>query len=132
MYQFNVLYNHHIQARVIHPHQGEFIVEVSASETHMSQTFWKTVTSCHSLCIPIVLLVTNMHICTRLYAARRNSIIVSDTALTLPFSIRAPSFLFPRKCVPLGHPARHEKHNCAKVLSTVDCIQKASFCTSTR
>lgn len=41
MYQFNVLYSHHIEASVIHPHQGEFVVEVSASETHMSQTFWK-------------------------------------------------------------------------------------------
>lgn len=67
MYQFNVLYNHHIQAAVIHPHQGEFTVEVSGAETHMSQTFWKTVTTCHSLSILAVLLVTSMHIYT--YAA---------------------------------------------------------------
>lgn len=47
---------------VIHPHQGEFIVEVSSSDPHVSQTFWKTVTSCHSPCTLAILLVTNMHL----------------------------------------------------------------------
>jgi len=57
MYQLMAPYNHPIQAGFIHPLQGGFIVQVSALETHMSQTFWKTVTSCHSLCTLTVLLV---------------------------------------------------------------------------
>lgn len=85
MDQFNVLYNHHIQASVIHPHQGEFVEEVSASETSMSQTFRKTVTSCHTVYIYCFIGHKHAYLHSLVYAAQRNSIIVSDTALTLPF-----------------------------------------------
>ncbi len=62
----------------IHPHQDEFIVDVSTC-----RKFCTTATSCHSLHTLTVLLATNMHICTHLSAAWRNSIIVSDKTLTV-------------------------------------------------
>lgn len=43
MDHFNVLHNHHMQARVIHPHRAEFI-----QETGMTQTSQKAVASFHT------------------------------------------------------------------------------------
>lgn len=43
MYQFNDLYNHHIRAHVIHPHRGQFAVDVSSSESDILKRCMLTV-----------------------------------------------------------------------------------------
>lgn len=94
MDQLNVFYNHQIRAGAINPHQRQFTIEIS--ETPVTQTFYKTMTGCHNLSVLPVLLVINMHICTlSCMQLGKNSIIVSDTALTLPFSILTLLSLFP-------------------------------------
>lgn len=92
MYQFNVLYNHHIQASVIHPHQGEFIVEVSVWQVFCKNSDKLPQFACTHCFIG--------HKQTHMFALSwmpvwRNGIIACDTALTVHFSILTLPFPFP-------------------------------------